>query len=529
MRAVWLALAISAPLAAQAPGCNGTPVWSTCDLVFETVAGELHGEFRSPEKKTYLLKSFRDQPGKRVIRWVPTEAGDWDYRLTSSDPKLDGQQGKITAAASSAPGFVRPANVHHFATANNQPHLWMATAIDGFLQLPRAEFDALVARRAGEKFTHLRVTLEDGADLREAAGRIRTINARGMVADLVLAAIPGDPADIVNRFAAFNLTWMGVPAFETAGKPRVRDLGLAIARLDPYQHPRTSLAQGSSAGLAGDQWMNLFAYGLVDANVGAVEHQFYQLPAVNTAIQSAHDLWTATMNGQYPASGSGAYMTAWFEFMSGNRYWELEPYFDLDGGRAVALEDVEYIVYVEKPGPVEVTVEDHSYHVAWINPANGERIRAKEYKGRHFTGEPPDKSHPWVLHISREGRKEGMLRSYRFESRRVPVQEVEIRPQNTPFEIQAPPEGDLKVDQPVPFSLKVLRQTRATRALLVEWTGEVALDGQGFRVLGVGREGTLRVPRSIALRYPAVMSLRVAILNANGKAYAMDKVYRLVP
>jgi len=32
------------------------------------------------------------------------------------------------------------------------------------------------------------------------------------------------------------------------------------------------------------------------------------------------------------------------------RYWELEPYFELDGGRAVALSGVEYLVYIEKPG-----------------------------------------------------------------------------------------------------------------------------------------------------------------------------------
>ena len=56
--------------------------------------------------------------------------------------------------------------------------------------------------------------------------------------------------------------------------------------------------------------------------------------ALNTGIQNERDLWNATMNGQYPAAGSGEYMTAWFDFMSGNRYWELEPYFDVDGGRA---------------------------------------------------------------------------------------------------------------------------------------------------------------------------------------------------
>jgi len=37
----------------------------------------------------------------------------------------------------------------------------------------------------------------------------------------------------------------------------------------------------------------------------------------------------------------------------------------------------------------------------------------------------------------------------------------------------------------------------------------------------------MKIPASIAKKYPAVMSLRVAILNANGKAYILDKVFRL--
>ena len=51
-------------------------------------------------------------------------------------------------------------------------------------------------------------------------------------------------------------------------------------------------------------------------------------------------LVNATMNGQYPAptlSGPAPYMTTWFDFMAGNRYWELEPYYDVDGGRAVRV------------------------------------------------------------------------------------------------------------------------------------------------------------------------------------------------
>ena len=42
-------------------------------------------------------------------------------------------------------------------------------------------------------------------------------------------------------------------------------------------------------------------------------------------------------------------------------------------------------------------------------------------------------------------------------------------------------------------------------------------------------EGTLRIPKEIVHKLPATLSVRVSILNANGKAYAIDKVYRLGP
>ena len=236
------------------------------------------------------------------------------------------------------------------------------------------------------------------------------------------------------------------------------------------------------------------------------------------------------MNGQYPASGAGAYMTAWFDFMSGNRFWELEPYFDVNGGRAIALEGVEYIVYVEKPsGPIEVTLEKHGYDVTWMNPATGESTKEKGYNGEHFTGETPDRSHPWVLHISREGTKEGMLKSWKFESRPVPVQEVEQAPEKTPFDVATPGEGTVSISRSPYYAIKIKRDTRATRSLWIEWTGEVVIDGEGYRVVGAGKEGTMQIPKSIVKNYPAVLSLRMNVLNANGKAYVVDKVYRLTP
>jgi hypothetical protein len=572
---LWPALFAAAHAYAQS-GCTSVPVWSTCDLAFDLnpqedpAQADLRAEFRSPKHRTYLLRAFAE--GRRMVfRFAPTEDGAWEYRLSSSLPRFQGQMGTVNATESPAPGFVQTANVHHFATEGLKPHLWMGAPIDNFAEIPRADFDRILDARARDKFTHVRVTIAAATSLNEAANRIRAINEKGLVADLVLAGVPGaapqsaaapqPPAgqqdgaaqraaqqrerylrDIVARFSAFNITWAGIPEFENIphGRALAKEVGATIQKLDPYEHPRATLAAQTSGPLISDGWMSILTYGTADPNIGSVEHQFYQRPAVNTNIRTRQDLWNATMNGQYPAaaadvdataaSGSAlsAAMKAWAEFISQSRYWELEPYFDVDGGRAVALEGVEYLVYVEKPALVELTVENHNYDVLWMNPATGETIKAKDYKGEHFTGEPPDKSHDWVLRVSREGRKEGMLRSYKFDSRPVPIQEIEQDPTKVPFEISAPSGEEISLAAPPAFGLKIKRQSRATRSLLVEWTGEAPADGEGYRVVGAGLEGTLSIPPSIASKFPAVIDLRIMLLNANGKAYSTDRVYRLV-
>ncbi|MEQ1947846.1 MAG: putative collagen-binding domain-containing protein [Bryobacteraceae bacterium] len=541
--ACGLTLAFAPAIAFAQEGCSSVAEWSSCDLAFELTPQDnaaqatLRGEFRSPRHRTYLLSAFREG-NKMIFRFAPTEAGMWDYKLTSNITRWNDQEGQLTAAeVPDAPGFVQVRNIHHFATEGNaKQHLWMSSALDKFTELPRPEFDKAVADRADARFTHVRVTIAADTNFNEAVERIRAINAKGLVADIVLAAIPLEaPArqqymtGVVARFSALNITWSAGAGLEEIphGRNVLKDAGALLKRLDSYQHPRTAMAAVTSAPLLGDGWMNVRSYGTSDANVGAVEHQLYQVPAINTGIQSQRDLWNATMNGQYPASGSGPFMKVWSDILSASRYWELEPYFDVDGGRAIALDGTEYLVYVEKPALVELTVEKHGYDVAWFNPATGEMTKAKEYNGEHFTGEPPDKSHDWVLRLSREGRKEGMLKSFKFESRRVPVQEIETDPLKVPFEIAGPAAEEISLSNAPKFSLKTKRETRATRSLLVEWTAEVVLDGEGYRVAGIGREGTLRIPPSVANKLPGVVLLRVAILNANGKAYTADKVYRL--
>jgi hypothetical protein len=165
--------------------------------------------------------------------------------------------------------------------------------------------------------------------------------------------------------------------------------------------------------------------------------------------------------------------------------------------------------------------------VIWMDPATGQTEEAKKYKGEHYTGQAPSSSHPWVLLVAREGRKESMLKSYKFESRYVPVQDIELNPAKVPFAIAAPSGDTVPASVPVPFATKLVRETRATRSMMYVWSGEVPTDGQGFRILATGASGQFNIPPDLATHFPAVLSLRVNALNANGKAYSTDKVYQL--
>ena len=567
-----LLLVCAIPVFSQAP-CEGTPAYSPCEFVFDLsaadltahpnpyVSAQLHAEFRSPHFKTYLMPAFWDGGRKLIIRFTPTEAGQWTYRTTSNIAAFDGKQGAFNAATSDSPGYINAANFHHWATDDKKPHLWMGYIADRFPFESQQEFDQQLAAAALNKFTHFRGSILGttadrshvylGADkpnpayFDELDRRVLAIHKRRLAIDLILASNPDYITSlfpdwqtrdrfiryIVARYAPFNVIWQGLEEFEDYknGRALLKELGLNLKKLDPYQHPRSSNAKVTSSSLLPDGWMNFVIEATTNDVIGSVEHQFYQVPFVG--VTDAQHLWNTTMNGEYPEfHGEGAAMCRyWFDFIADTRHWELEPYFDVDGARAVALEDVEYVTYIEHPGPpVELSVEKHGYDVSWFNPATGESVEEKKYKGEHFTGEAPDKSHPWVLLVAREGRKESMLKSYKFDSREVPlVQEIETNPQKVPYVIVEPSGNTLDGGKPVKFSAKLTRETRATRSMMFLWIGEVSIDGQGWRVLGTGSPGSYVIPPSIALNFPAVLSIHLMALNANGKAYSADRVFQL--
>jgi len=210
------------------------------------------------------------------------------------------------------------------------------------------------------------------------------------------------------------------------------------------------------------------------------------------------------------------------------RHWEFEPFFDVDGARAVGLDNVEYLLYAEKPGTVEISFsEKHKYNPRWINPRTGETIDLKDVKQDTYSGTTPEGGGDWILQMPREGRKEGMLKSYKFESVPAPEQEVELKPAAVPFAIAEPSGEEIDSTKPIPYQAKLKRANRATRLMQYMWIGEVVADGEGPRVLAVGASGSFSFPKNLIKTRPALLNLRVNAINANGKAYSSEKTYKI--
>jgi hypothetical protein len=201
----------------------------------------------------------------------------------------------------------------------------------------------------------------------------------------------------------------------------------------------------------------------------------------------------------------------------------------VDGARAVGLEEVEYLAYAQNPGIVEINLPKHKYNPLWVNPITGEEIPLKDYKGEVFSRPTPDNAHDWVLQVPREGHKESMLRSYYFESQDPPVQEVETNTSKIPFEIVDPPGDQINSLIPTPYKIKITRANRASRFMQYVWWGEVVAGGEGARLLGLGSFGNFTIPKELVTQRGSTLNIRLFAINANGKAYELDKVYRLTP
>lgn len=572
--------------AAQAPACSdGAKSFLPCEMSFDWRANELpaetspfkddvlHIEFRSPNHVTFLMQAFWDGGHSLKVRFSPSEAGQWTYRISSSIKRLDNQESTFNVSDSGMPGFVAVANLRHWWTTNKQPHLWLCAAVP-LLDIDQTTFEGWLDARKHDGFTHIRGTLLTGSGTNKAINadglpnfayfhalddRLLPAAQRGFTLDLLIADDrfvqsggfgSWDQRDgliryLVARYGGLNVTWQGIEHYEDApdGRALLKDLGLSLQKYDSLRHPRSTDARSSSSPLLADGWMNYMIEAVNNPQFGAVEHQFTEQPEIHI-IKAAdpdtfrHELWSCTTNGEYPSVSYDSLrneaniqaVRAWVKIVSDTRHWEFEPYFEVDGARAVGLAEIGYIAYAQNPGIVEINFDRHKYTPIWINPSTGEEVVEKNWRGEVFSRPTPDNSHDWILDIEREGHKESMLRSVRFESIDPPVQEVESDTSKIPFDVVDPAGEEINTKQPVSYKIKVTRANRASRTMQYVWWGEVVANGSGARLLGVGSNGNFTLPSELLKDAGSeTLSLRVEAINANGKAYELDKVYKLNP
>ncbi|HEX4772553.1 MAG TPA: DUF5060 domain-containing protein [Bryobacteraceae bacterium] len=578
--ALLLSGAINASAAVTACS-DGAKTFLPCELTFDVREGELpkdidpylnetmRVEFRSPSHSTRLIRAFPGGNHILRVRFSPTESGTWTYHVTSPIKRYDDQEATFQVTDSGLPGFIAVANVRHWWTTNKQPHLWLSAQAP-LLAIDPSAFEGWLDQRKHDGFTHVGGILLSGrgpmmpltADGRPNEAyfsalddRLLAIAARGFVLDLIIADTSFvhsiDLADwtkrdpllryVIARYGALNVAWQGFEHFEEIDNARtlLNDIAESLDKYDMFRHPRSTGARDTSSSLLRDNWMDYLIESSPHPALGAVEHQFTEKPEIHCVNATApddfrHEIWNATTNAEYlsisyealqnPANAKAVQVLA--KVMADTRHWELEPYFDVDGARAVGLNEVEYLAYAETPGIVEVQLPKHKYNPFWVNTITGEEIPLKDYRGEVLSQPTPDKSQDWLLSVPREGHKEMMLRSYRFESEDPPIQEPELDTAKTPFEIAAPSGETLPTSVSAPYSIKLTRANRASRSMQYVWWGEIVAGPDGPRVLGIGPKGTFRMPESF--RKPGtILNLRLLAINANGKAYQLDHVYQL--
>lgn len=542
--------------------------------------------------RTKVMPAFWDGGRRFVLRFSPDYEGRWDFRIISNLGRLDKQTGSFQALAARTPGFIEVFNTRYFKyPLTNTAHFWLGDSMLELGIVPWETFRAVVEKRAEQKFTHLRALVLGPPDtavqvfkspeepwieyFRELDRRVAYLHGLGFVTDLVLGGAAGELEKlfprlrqrdryiryVCARYASYSVTWQGVLEWEsyTSAAKLLEQLAASLDKYDPYSHPKATGAAVTSTALAADEWQDYFIQNRVARALASIEYETQLAPFVNTGVGIDADAdtarkqaWTVASRGHNISLSSGgrladppspdspaAHQIALLgDFFAQTRYFDLQPHYRVVGGSALALQRVpyraenligiEYIVYAEDPGLIELVIPKHEYSVSWYNPTDGAWLdQKKKFKGDRFRSRTPDDRHDWVLYVRREGKKKGYNKSFILESKKVRIRDVEHSPTELPFEIQLPDASELEAGREHEFNATLQKNTIAAKRMLWLWTVEVAGSGRGRRILGSTQSGTFLVPDGIAGSYPATLSVRLTGLDGAGRLFEAFRPYAL--
>ncbi len=175
--------------------------WRTVDVTVHTDKNyrnpfedvDVFGEFTAPSKEVKKILGFWNGNGEWIVRFAPTEIGEWKYKITSTDANEDFvEEGTVEAVAYEGTlamyqhGFLRVSEDHtHFVHADGTPFFWLGDTHWTFVteepwdssncpadfkdadakvneQMHKSIFKACVDKRVRQKFTVYQSNFRDG-------------------------------------------------------------------------------------------------------------------------------------------------------------------------------------------------------------------------------------------------------------------------------------------------------------------------------------------------------------------------------
>ncbi|MYU16948.1 DUF5060 domain-containing protein [Streptomyces sp. SID8361] len=256
---------------------------------------ELSAEFSTGEL-TVTVGGFYDGDGRYLLRFLPSQSGEWRFTTSSNALSLDSLSATIVVAPSDTPGAVRVADTYDFAYADGTPYVPIGTTAYAWTHQPAELQDQTIGSLAQAPFNKLRMGLfpkdflynsnepddhvfpraDDGswdtqrfnvAYFANLEARLRQLDEIGIQADLILFhpydrwgfANLGNAADdryvryVVRRLAAFpNVWWSMANEYDLILNKRPADwdrLAGIVRSEDHAQHP-TSI----------HNWFDLYDY-----------------------------------------------------------------------------------------------------------------------------------------------------------------------------------------------------------------------------------------------------------------------------
>ena len=379
---------------------------------------------------------------------------------------------------------------------------------------------------------------------------------------------------VVARLGAYRVTWQGLEAFETYvdGRKLLKEINGYVAEWDPMKHPRSTGALATSSPLAEDEWMNFIVQSTPAPGLMAIDYDSNLMPVVNVglgsedsgagggglpAAQLRRHGWRAAVRGhnvtfantgtdgrsrapdaRFARSPGAEQFRLLAEFFLQTRYFDLQPYYGVEGGTALSLhyapyqaeqfKGVEYIVYQEEPQSVELILPKDGYDVSWYSPVDGAWLdQKKKYKGDRFRSPPPDDAQDWVLYVRKEEKKLSWNEKFFLEARGVKPKEIETATSEVPFEIQFPDEQALTAGQTYDFNATLTKATRSAKKMTWVWWAEVSGSGRSARVIGTDQFGRFEVPTTLTDVYPGTLSIRLLGIDGAGRLFEAFRAYRI--